>query len=96
MLSAKNIFLKNPIAIRVIPNLSAVSWIVMVRSLVDILLLEIFSRNCGRKWLALRMGPATNCGKNDTNKANSHTESLGFNCLTINIHGVRDSLKCVK
>ena len=51
----------------------------MVRSLEVILLLEIFSLNCGRKWLALRMVPATSCGKNYTNKANSHNDLLGSN-----------------
>ena len=45
ILSAKNIFLKNPMAIRDIPNLRAESWIVILRNLDEMLSLTSFSLN---------------------------------------------------
>ncbi len=77
ILSAKNIFFKKPNAIKVIPNLRFDLWITIWRSLLDVWEFSIFSRSCGKNSFALSIGPATSCGKNDTNKANSQNDLLG-------------------
>ena len=66
MLSAKNIFLKNPIDINVIPNLRF--WLLITNnlSLCVFSLSRTFSLSCGKKLLALNIGPATRGGKNAT------------------------------
>ena len=59
MESAITIFLNNPEIIRKAPRF-------------NLLIVKIvFLTNWGKKSFALIIGPATNCGKNDTNKAKS-------------------------
>ena len=50
------------------------SW----RKFVEFFTFSIFSLSCGRNTLARTIGPATNGGKNATNKENSFKVLQGF------------------
>jgi hypothetical protein len=79
ILSAKNIFLKNPNAIIVAP-ICKFDFVKMIKRNFEVFSFSVFSLNCGRNSLALSMGPATICGKNATKIANSRIDLLGSSC----------------
>ena len=79
ILSAKNIFFKKPNAISVIPAFRFLLSTENNRNLEFFPTSEIFSLSCGKKFDALIIGPATNCGKNETNNANSKNDLHGSN-----------------